>query len=76
MFVSCGWVSSGFPADLDGNRTSLSLERQTATPQIDMPTDVFSRPRPFGAAGLLQELRVRGFKTVVFVPRGSAKPRD
>jgi len=25
---------------------------------------------------LLQELRVRGFKTVVFVPQGSAKPRD
>jgi hypothetical protein len=65
-----------FPPTSTGNRTSLSLERQTATPQIDMPTDFFSRPRPFWSAGLLQELRARGFNTVVFVPQGSAKSRD
>ena len=38
-----------------------------------MPTELFSASRLFG---LLQELRVRGFKTVVFVPQGSVKYRD
>lgn len=64
--------------EIESGEASVSLALALGRPAAEVPFFPF----PYGAKTaseltfVLQERRVRGFKTVVFVPRGSVKQCD